>query len=84
MFVSKIGDILSCENGVYEVVHQFVYEGTEYLLLSSLSATFAEIMTKTAPMYIGKEIVSDDGEKYSIDFIEDKNLIEKILNFLQN
>lgn len=83
MYVSKIGDILSCEGGVFEVKHQFVFEGVEYLLLSSLSASFVEIMTKEAPMYIGREIVSEDGEKYSIDFIEDQNLLEKIVEFLK-
>lgn len=84
MFVSRVGDILSCDNGVYEVIHQFVYDGQEYVMLSTLSASFEEVITKNAPMFLAREIVSDDGQNYYLDFLEDRALIVELINFLKN
>ncbi len=83
MFVSKIGDIISCDNGVYEVIHQFTYNGEEFVLLSTLSASFIDVLTEQVPVYIAKELVSKDGEQYALDFSEDKKLIKNIIEYLK-
>ena len=83
MFVSKIGDLLNCEHGVYEVLDQFEFEEKAYLILRTISVPFVEVITKTAPVYFAREIISEKGDEYSIDFLEDKELIEKLKRFLK-
>ena len=83
MYISKLGDIISCDNGVYEVIQQFTYNEEEYVMLKTLSTSFAEVITDTAPIYIAKEDISEDNKEFSLDFLEDKNLVEKIKKHLK-
>ena len=82
MFVTKVGDIITCGNGSFEVQKQFVYKGQGFLVLSSVTAKFEDLVLKKAPIYIAREIVNESKEKLYIEIIEDQKLIEEIKQYL--
>lgn len=81
MFLSKKNDILMCNNNAYKVMNLFEFNNEEYLILMSMVAPLNEIIVKDAPLYIAKEIVDENSSNYYIEIIEDKNLINNILDF---
>lgn len=84
MFLSKKNDILMCNNNTYKVMNLFEFNNEEYLILMSMIAPLNEIIVKEAPLYIAKEIVDDNSGDYYIEIIENKNLINDILDFYYN
>ena len=81
MFVSKVNDVLICEDIAYKVQNQFVYNNEEYLILMSMIGKLEDVITNSASIYVAKEILSEDETSYSIDIIEDEKLIDEILDF---
>lgn len=85
MFVAKKDDILICNKNSYKVINLFEYKDNNYLLLMSIVDKIENVLTNTAPIYIAKEILSDDcPDKYSIDLIEDQQLIDEILAYFNS
>ena len=56
MFVSKVNDVLICEDIAYKVQNQFVYNNEEYLILMSMIGNLEDVITNSASIYVAKEI----------------------------
>lgn len=78
MFVSKKGDIVVIDDGVYQIIDQIEFENQEYVVLMSVTSDVADMINHKSPMYVAKELVKE--EELFLDFIEDEKLIEKIKN----
>lgn len=78
MFLTRKNDVIVLDDGCYMVLDQVEYNGQEYVILMSVTGNFKELITQNAPVFVAKEIISEDGEDFYLDFIEDQKIIKEV------